>query len=117
MNGINGVTSYPVSINKLQGSNVINFRADDKKTNPIADVDSMDFYVNKDYQKQKKKTNREKNISMALSAFIAATFGVMAYVTIKQSGMFGKKVQQAIAKDVIKEKSIEELSLSKEMKK
>ena len=116
MNGISGVTSYPVSINKLQGRNVINFKADDKKTNSIADVDSKDFF-GKDYEKQKRKTNREKNISMALSAFIAATFGIMAYATIKQSGMFGKKVQQAIAKDVSKEKSFEELALSKEMKK
>ena len=112
MNKINAVSNY--SMSGISGKNVVNFRADNmtKTTNGL-DVDSFE----KEYEKQKKKANRDKNISLALTAFMAAVFGVIGFVTLKQSDLFAKKVQKAIAKDVSKEKTFEELALSKEMKK
>ena len=114
MNEISKLASYPVSSNNIKNNNVVRFRAD---SGPVTkEQEQVDTFV-KDYEKQKKQAKRDKNLQTALSLFIAATFGVMAYVTVKSSGLFGKKVQKAIAKDVSKEKTFEELALSKEMKK
>ena len=114
MNEISKLASYPVSSNNIKKNNVVSFRAD---SGPVTkEQEQVDTFV-KDYEKQKKQAKRDKNLQTALSLFIAATFGVMAYVTVKSSGLFGKKVQKAIAKDVSKEKTFEELALSKEMKK
>ena len=111
MNEISTIQNYPVSTNKVQKNNILNFKAVAKPEN-----EQVDTFV-KDYEKQKKKANREKNLSMALSIFIATVFGVMGYVTLKQSGMFGKKVQKAIAKDISNEKSLKDLALGKELQK
>lgn len=100
----------PVSSANIKTGNVVNFRA----SQPLMQVDSTDTFE-KEYEKQKKKASREKNLSMALSIFIAATFGAIAYVTLKQSGIFGKKVQRAIEKDISKEKTFKELALGKEL--
>ncbi len=99
----------------LRQSNVVNFRAGDGATKPVSKKE-QDVFV-KEYEKQKKKSNRDRNISLGLSVFMAAAFAAIAAVTIHQSGIFGKKVQRAIAKDVSKEKTFEELALSKEMQK
>lgn len=110
MNEVNLISNYPVSTNKVQKNNVVNFRAN---TNPD---DEVDTFV-KDYEKQKKKVNREKNLSMAISLFIAGVFGLMGYVTLKQSGILEKKVQKAIAKDITNEKALKDLALGKELQK
>ena len=113
MNEVANLTAYPVSAtNKVKKDNIVSFRA-----NPaIKENDQADTFI-KDYEKTKKQAKRDKNLQTALSVFIAATFGVIAYISVKTSGVFGKKVQKAIAKDVSKEKTFEELALSKEMQK
>ena len=111
MNEINNLAVYPV-----KKSNIVSFRADNNTERPSVKNAEIDAFV-KDYEKSKKQTRREKNLQTAISIFIAAVFGIMGYVTLKQSDLFAKKVQKAIAKDVSKEKSFEELALSKEMQK
>jgi len=101
----------PISVQK-NNLKVVNFKAAANNTQPI-DTDTFE----KEYEKQKKKANRDRNLSLGLSIFMAAAFGLIAFISLKQSDLFAKKVQKAIAKDVSKEKTFEELALSKEMKK
>ena len=112
---MNEVTLTPIS-NVSAGENiqkkVVNFRASTVVTNPN-DVDSFE----KEYQKQKKKAERDKNISMAIQIGTFAIFAGMLGFVAHQSGVFGKKVQKAVAKDVSKAKSFDKLCLNDEMKK
>ena len=116
MNEISSLGAYPLSVNSVKHNNVINFKADKSVQTPTDNSVQIDRFVN-DYEKAKKQAKRDKNLQTGISVFIAATFAVMAGLALHQSGLFGKKVQQAIAKDVSKEKTFEELALSKEMQK
>ena len=116
MNEISSLGAYPLSVNSVKHNNVINFKADKNVQTPTDNNVQIDRFVN-DYEKAKKQAKRDKNLQTGISVFIAATFAVMAGLALHQSGLFGKKVQQAIAKDVSKEKTFEELALSKEMQK
>ena len=116
MNEIGKLAAYPVSADNIKHNNTVNFRADNSTERPSVKNAEVDTFV-KNYEKEKKQAKREKNLQTALSVFIAAVFGIIGYVTIKQSDLFAKKVQKAIAKDVSKEKTFEELALSKEMQK
>ena len=113
-NGVNVVnlTDPATTTVNLKKGNVVSFRA---VTNSKAKNDETDSFV-KEYEKQKKRSERDKNISLGLSVFMAAAFAVIAGLALHQSGLFGKKVQKAVAKDVSKAKSFEDLALSKEMK-
>ncbi len=112
---MNEVTLTPIS-NVSTGKNtrnkVVNFRASTAVINPN-DADSFE----KEYQKQKKKAERDKNISMAIQIGTFAIFAGMLGFVAHQSGVFGKKVQKAVAKDVSKAKPFDKLCLNDEMKK
>ena len=100
------------AVNLKNQNNVVSFKA---VPNPKNQNDEADSFV-KEYEKQKKRSQREKNLSLGLSVFMAAAFAVIAGISVHQAGWFGKKVQKAVAKDVSKEKSFADLALSKEMK-
>lgn len=113
MNGINKIGYSTLNQQELIKSidkNNVNFKA---ATN-VKKQNEEDAFI-RDYEKQKKNAQRDKNISMGLSVFMAATFALIAGLALHQSGIFGKKVQQAIAKDLTKEKTLKELSLGKEL--
>ena len=116
MNEISQVSAYSIQNSNLQQkSKVVNFRSGDGITKPNSG-DNRDSFVS-EYEKQKKKANRDKNISLGLSVFMATAFAAIAAVTLHQSGIFGKKVQKAIAKDITNEKTLKELALGKELQK
>ena len=96
----------------VKNNNVVNFKA---STNTLQTLENDTFV--KDYEKAKKQAKRDKNLQTFLSLFVATAFGAIAYVSLRQSDLFAKKVQKAIAKDVSKEKTFEQLALSKEMQK
>lgn len=115
MNEVTNLTANPVlTTNRVRKNNIVSFKAD---TNPvIKEQEESDTFV-KDYNKAKKQAKRDKNLQTALSIFIAATFGVIAFISVKTSGIFGKKVQKAIAMDISGEKTLKELALGKELQK
>lgn len=116
MNEISNLAAYPLSVNNVKRNNIINFKADKNVQTPADDSIQADRFIS-DYEKAKKQEKRDKNLQTGISVFIAATFAVMAGLAMHQSGLFGKKVQKAVARDVSKEKTFEELALSKEMQK
>ena len=109
---MNEVTLTPISnISTRNCRHNINFCA----TTTTTKTDSIDSFE-KEYQKQKKKAERDKNISMAIQIGTFAIFAGMLAFVAHGSGVFGKKVQKAVAKDVSHEKSFSELCLNKDMK-
>jgi len=112
--GVNLVNlTSPVGTVNLKSSNAVSFRA---ASNPKTNDKEVDSFV-KDYEKQKKRAERDKNISLGLSVFMATAFAVIAGLALHQSGLFGKKVQKAVAKDISGEKTLKELALGKELQK
>lgn len=105
--------SQAISMKNCNNNNVVSFRA---QTKPLNEDEQIDKFI-KEQEKAQKRAKREKNLSLGLSAFMALAFAAIAGITIHQSGIFGKKVQKAIAKDLSKEKPLKDLALGKELQK
>lgn len=113
MNLVSVSNNYPnqQKTESILNKKSVNFRS--VKT-PINQKDDTDIFL-KEYEKQKKQAKKDKRLQTGISLFIAGTFAVLAGVTLHQSGIFGKKVQKAVAKDISNEKTLKELCLGKEL--
>ena len=87
-------------------NNATSFRATKTRQNE-SEVDS---FIKQQEEARKKARNQQRlntGIQIGVLAALLASVGFMFW----NSGLFGKKVQQAIAKDLSKEKSIKDLAL------
>ena len=87
MNKISGVVNSPFAVNNIQKGNVIIFRADEKITSSVKDTKTEDTFI-RDYEKQKKKSEREKKLSMGMQVGTFAAF--VALVAISLASLTGK---------------------------
>ena len=113
MNRISSVSMNYMPKQQKNTTNVVNFKA--QNDTPINNDDTDKFV--KEYEKAKKQANRDKNLSLGLQVGTFLIFAGMLGFVAHQSGIFGKKVQQAIEKDISSKKTLKELALGKELQK
>ena len=109
-----GINVSSTSVNPVTEpkGNVIAFRASE----PMQKKESVDTFV-KDYEKAKKQAENDKKFQKWATVISLGLTTVLVGLFAHSFGLFGKKVQKAIAKDVSKEKSFKELCLSENMQK
>ena len=101
---VNAITATTPTITNSKANNVINFRA--SKT--VTKDEKVDSFI-KDYEKQKKKAEKEKNLQLGLQIFTAALFTVMVGILAKQTSWF--KSYKAVFKDLSGEMSLKDMAL------
>lgn len=88
----------------LKTGNVVSFRA----TQPVSKTNDFDSFK-KEYDKQKKKAEKEKNVQLGLQIFTASMFALMVGIMAKQMNWF--KSYKVAFKDLGKEMSLKDMAL------
>ena len=100
VNAIN--VSAPAITNNKAGT--VNFRA----TQQVSQNTELDTFK-KEYEKQKKKAEKEKNLQLGLQIFTAGLFTVMVGILAKQTNWF--KSYKAVFKDLSNEMGLKDMAL------
>ena len=101
VNAISAAT--PITTNS-KANNVVSFRA--AKT--VTKDEKVDSFI-KDYEKQKKKAEKEKNLQLGIQIFTAAMFAIMVGIMGKQMNWF--KSYKVAFKDLSNEMGLKDMAL------
>ena len=101
---VNTITATTPIITNSKTNNVINFRA----AKSVTKDEKVDSFI-KDYEKQKKKAEKEKNLQLGIQIGTFALFATMVGIMAKQMNWF--KSYKTVFKDLSKEMSLKDMAL------
>lgn len=102
---VNAITATTPTVANSKTTNVVNFRANSAVTKKDTDFDTF----KKEYDKQKKKAEKEKNLQLGIQIFTAGMFALMVGIMAKQMSWF--KSYKVAFKDLSKEMGLKDMAL------